>query len=108
MCPSLSFDEALTHMEIAPLSAHFKNICATLFNEILSDSDYKLRAFLSTKKLIHVPIVKKIHHLERAQYAFLDDSKILVFSKVIKIEIRTYSSRPKKLFRATINKKLFR
>ena len=107
MCPSLSYDEALTHIETAPLSAHHRNICATLFNEILSDSDYKLRALLRTKKLIHVPIVKKIHHLERAIYAFLDDSKILVFSKVIKIENRTYSSRPKKTYRATINRKLF-
>ena len=35
-------------------------------------------------------------------------AKILVFSKVIKMEIRTYSSRPKKLYRATINRKLFR
>jgi len=53
-----------------------------------------------------VPIVKKIHRLERAQYAFLDHSKALVFSDVIKIEIlfeysraraiRTYSSRAKK------------
>ena len=30
---------------------------------------------------------KKIHRLERAQYAFLDHSKTLVFSDVIKIEI---------------------
>ena len=42
MCPSLSYDEALTHMEIAPLSVHHSNICATLFNEILSDSDHRL------------------------------------------------------------------
>ena len=46
MCPSLSYDEALTHMEIAPLSVHHSNICATLFNEILSDSDHRLRALL--------------------------------------------------------------
>ena len=53
-----------------------------------------------------MPIVKKIHRLERAQYAFLDHSKTLVFSDVIKIGIifkysrarviRTYSSRGKK------------
>ena len=46
MCPSLSYDEALTHMEIAPFSVHHSNICATFFNEILSDSDHRLRALL--------------------------------------------------------------
>ena len=60
-----------------------------------------------------MPIAKKIHRLERAQYAFLDHSKPLVFSDVIKIEIifkysraraiRTYSSRAKKLYRATLS-----
>ena len=34
-----------------------------------------------------MPNFKKIHHLERAQYAFLDHSKTLVFRDVIKIEI---------------------
>ena len=34
-----------------------------------------------------MPIAQKIHRLERAQYAFLDHSKTLVFSDVIKIEI---------------------
>ena len=53
-----------------------------------------------------MPIVKKIHCLERAQYACLDHSKTLVFSDVIEIEILfkyscaraiyTYSSRGKK------------
>ena len=53
-----------------------------------------------------MPIVKKIHRLERVQYAFLDHSKTHAFSDVIKIEIlfkysrgraiRTYSSRGKK------------
>ena len=49
-----------------------------------------------------MPIVKKIHRLERAQYAFLDHSKTLIFSDVIKTEysgaraIPTYSSRGKK------------
>ena len=42
-----------------------------------------------------MPIVKKIHRLERAQHAFLDHSKALVFSDVIKNSharaIRTYS-----------------
>ena len=46
MCPSLSYNEALTHMEKVPLSVHHSNICTTLFNEILSDSDHRLRAFL--------------------------------------------------------------
>ena len=60
-----------------------------------------------------MPIVKKIHRLERVQYAFLDYSKTLVFSDVIKIKIifkcsraraiRTYTSRGKKLYRATLN-----
>ena len=60
------------------------------------------------ERAIHVPIVKKIHLLERAQYAFSDQSKPLVFSDVIKIEIlfkysrapaiRTYSSRAKKSY----------
>lgn len=36
---------------------------------------------------IHVPIVKKIDHLKHPQYVFLDHSKTLVFSDVIKIEI---------------------
>ena len=39
------------------------------------------------KKPIYVPIVKDIHRLERAQYAFLDHSKPLVFTDVFKIEI---------------------
>ena len=39
------------------------------------------------KKPIHVPVVKKIHRLERAQYAFLNHSKTPVFTDVIKIEI---------------------
>ena len=30
---------------------------------------------------------KKIHHLEHTQYAFLNHSKTLVFSDIIKIEI---------------------
>ena len=57
------------------------------------------------KRAIHVPIVKKSQRLERAQYAFSDQSKTLVFSGVMKIEvrfkysrayaIRTYSSRAK-------------
>ena len=46
MCASRSYDEALTYMEMAPLSVHHSNICATLFNEILSDSDHRLRALL--------------------------------------------------------------
>ena len=46
MSPSHSYDEALTHVEIAPLSVHHSNICATLFNDILSDSDHRLRALL--------------------------------------------------------------
>ena len=46
MSPTLSYDEALTHMEIAALSVHHDNICAMLFNEILSDSDHRLRALL--------------------------------------------------------------
>ena len=41
----------------------------------------------SKRKPIHVPIVKKIHHLEHTQYTFLDHSKTLAFSDVIKIEI---------------------
>ena len=53
-------------------------------------------------------MLKKIHRLERAQYAFSDQSKTLGFSDVIKIEIlfkysraraiRTYSSRTKKSY----------
>ena len=46
MCPGLSYDEDLTHVEIAPFSVHHSNICATLFNEILSDSDHRVRALL--------------------------------------------------------------
>lgn len=42
MCLSLSYDAALTHIEIAPLSVPHSNICATLFNEMLSDSDHQL------------------------------------------------------------------
>ena len=59
-----------------------------------------------------MPIVKKIHCLEHAQYAVLDHSKTLVFSDVIQIEIlfkysraraiRTYSSCTKKNYRATL------
>ena len=51
-------------------------------------------------------LLKKIHHLERTQCAFLDHSKTIVFSDIIKIEflfkyscartIQTYSSRAKK------------
>ena len=33
-------------MEIAPLSVHHSNICVTLFNDILSDSDHRLRVLL--------------------------------------------------------------
>ena len=62
------------------------------------------------RKPIHVPIFKKIHRLERAQYAFLDHSKTLVSSDVIKISnlfeysrARAYSSRAKKLCKATLN-----
>ena len=39
------------------------------------------------KKPIYVPNVKNTHPLERAQYAFLDHSKPLVFTDVFKIEI---------------------
>ena len=45
-----------------------------------------------------MPIVKKIHHLERTQHAFLDHSKTLVFSDVIKIEILVKYSRHSYLF----------
>ena len=52
---------------------------------------YKFDHFFSKsekkKNPIHVPYLKKIHRLERAQYAFLDHSKILVFRDVIKIEL---------------------
>ena len=41
----------------------------------------------SKRKPIHVPVVKKIRHLEHTQYTFLDYSKTLAFSDVIKIEI---------------------
>ena len=44
MCPTLSYDEALTHMENAPLSVHHSIICAPIFIKILSDSDDRLRA----------------------------------------------------------------
>ena len=50
------------------------------FDDFFSKSEKK-------KNPIHVPYLKKIHRLERAQYAFLDHSKILVFRDVIKIEI---------------------
>ena len=36
----------------------------------MSDWDDKLRALLRTKKLIHVPIVKKIHRLEAPNMRF--------------------------------------
>ena len=36
------------------------------------------------EEAIHVQIAKKNHPLERSQYAFLDHSKTLVFSDVIK------------------------
>ena len=52
----------------------------------LKFDDFFLRA-RERKKPIHVPIAKKIHRLERAQYAFLDHSKTLVFNDAIKIEI---------------------
>ena len=55
---------------------------------------------------MHVKIVNKIHRLEHALYGFLDHSKALDFSDVIKVEIifkysparsiRSYSSRAKK------------
>ena len=32
-------------------------------------------------------LLKKIHHLEHTQYAFLNHSKTLVFSDIIEIEI---------------------
>ena len=65
-----------------------------------------------------MPIVKKIHCPERAQYAFLDHSKTLVFSDVIKIDI-LFNTRalapfvpipraPKKLYRATLKRKVKR
>ena len=52
-----------------------------------------------------MPIVKKIHYVERTQYAFLDHSKTLVFSDVIKIEIPFKYSHQKTLYRATLNSK---
>ena len=64
------------------------------------------------KKPTHVPIVKKIHFLECAQYAFLDHSKALVFSDIIKVEILfkysrahaicTYSSHTKKTIQSCL------
>ena len=60
------------------------------------------------RKPILVPIVKKIDHLKHPQCVFLDHSKTLVFSDVIKIEIlfkylcnqaiRYYSSHTKKSY----------
>ena len=57
-----------------------------------------------------MPIVKKIHHLERAQYAFLDHSKTLGPGDIIKTSIRSeysraraYSSCAKKLCKAPLN-----
>ena len=62
------------------------------------------------KKPIHVPIIKKIHRLERAQYAFLDHSKTLFSGDVIKTSIRSeysraraYSSHAKNLCKAPLN-----
>jgi len=40
------------------------------------------------KNPTHMPIKKKIHHVERARYAFLGRSKTLCFRDVSKIEIR--------------------
>ena len=76
MCPSLSYDEALTHVEIAPLSVHHSNFCATLLIEILSDSDHRLRALLPP-----------LHH-EHAKLTFVKQTLnsqeiVLLFSQVV-------------------------
>ena len=97
---------------------NYKKICTKILEEItifVFDTYYiyvcvKFDDFFANskrnKKPIHVPIFKKIHRLEHTQYAFLDHSKTLVFSDIIKIEIlfkysctraiRTYSSCTKK------------
>jgi len=55
-------------------------------------------------------IVKKIHRLERTQYAFLDHPKALVFSDVFKLHARALTPfvpiprAPKKLYRATLQR----
>jgi len=58
--------------------------------------------FLTARKKmpIHVPIVKEIHLLQRAQYAFFGSLKNPCFNEVLKVEIllntraiHTYSSR---------------
>ena len=57
---------------------------------------------------IHLLIVKKIHRLERTQYAFLDHPKALVFSDVFKLHARAFTPfvpiprAPEKLYRATL------
>ena len=66
------------------------------------------------KSLFMRQLSKKVHHLESAQHTFSDHSKTLVFSDVIKKEMKFLNVRallqfipipctPKKLYRATLS-----
>ena len=64
--------------------ACYINVCVK-FDDFFPNGERK-------EKPINVPIVKKIHRLERLQYAFLDPSKTLAFSDVIKIGLLHWRS----------------
>ena len=92
------------------LCKNFRGIRNFRFWRVLCQWKCKIWWYFSNSKTkknhIHVAIAKNIQRLQRARYAFLDQSKTLVLSDVIKIEIlfkysgayaiRTYSSRAKK------------
>ena len=80
MCPNLSYDEALTHMEIAPLSVHHSNICATLLVEILSDSDHRLRALLPP---LHQACKYSLRRTRKIDFRKINTKLVNSFSNVI-------------------------
>ena len=99
MCPSLSYDEALTHMKIAPLSVHHCNICTTLFNEILSDSDHRLRALLPPSHQACKYSLRRTHkcdiskvNTKRARNSFIIKSSFKIRYKLILYFVNSFSN----------------
>ena len=73
------FTYILKEFAIFIFDAYYINVCVK-FDDFFQTARVR-------KSPIHVPIVQKMHHLEHAQYAFLNHSKTLVFSDFIEIEI---------------------
>ena len=46
MCLGLNYNEALSRTDLVSLNEHHRNLCNSLFNDILNDKSHRLRYLL--------------------------------------------------------------